>query len=160
MDYGAKIKAGGILESRDLRLIGVMSVPDRPGVAAAIFEALGRERLNARFIVQDIDLGDESHIQFCVAPEDSQRALDLLRPIASRLGATTVTESRSVAMISVFGPDFRERPGIAGQAFGALARAGINILAVSTSISTISCIINDHECAAATEALQGVFALP
>lgn len=160
MQYGDKIKAGGILQSRDLRLIGVMSVPDRPGVAGAIFEALGRERLNARFIVHNIDLRGRSHLQFCVAPEDSQRALDLLGPIAVELGATTVTESRPVTMISVFGPDFRERSGIAGLAFGALARADINILAVSTSISTISCIIDDDECEAAVEALQSVFALP
>ena len=62
-----KIKLGGILKYRELCLVGVMSAPDRPGLAAAIFRTLGEKRLNAQFIVQSIDLNNESHIQFCVA---------------------------------------------------------------------------------------------
>ena len=155
-----KIKAGGILERRDLCLMGVMSAPDQPGIAAAIFEALGKENLNVESIVQSVDLNNESHVQFCVMAGDCKRALSLLEPIASELGARKVIVRRHVSMLSVFGPDFRELPGIAGTAFGALARTGLNILAISTSISTLTCVIEDRDYEAALEALSAVFALP
>ncbi len=155
-----KIRVGGIICRQGLSLLGVMSAPDRPGLVAALFQGLGQERLNAQFIVQSIDLNNDSHVQFCVAQEDRQRVLEIIGPIAASLGAKKVTERTPVALVAVFGPDFRERPGIAGTAFGALAGAGINILAVSTSISTISCLIDDIHVERALAALKEVFALP
>jgi aspartate kinase len=155
-----KIKVGGILEFRDLCLVGIMSAPDKPGLVAHIFQTLGEEELNAQFIVQSIDLNNESHVQFCVAMEDLDRALTALEPVAKQLGAQRMTHTPSVAVLSVFGPDFRERPGIAGVKFDALASAGINILAVSTSISTVSSVIEDKDFDEALEALHSAFAFP
>lgn len=155
-----KIKIGGILRFRDLCLVGVMSAPDRPGLAAAIFGALGEAGLNCQFIVQSIDLNNDSHVQFCIDIGDRERVLEILEPIRLRLGAQKVIARWPVAMLGVFGPDFRERPGIAGMAFGALAAAGVNILAVSTSISTISCLVEESDFEAALEGLQQVFLLP
>jgi len=155
-----RIKAGGILQSRGLCLVGVMGAPDRPGIVSAVFRTLGKERLNAEFIVVTIDLNNDAHIQFCISKKDSERVLESLRPVALNLGAQKVSECRDVALVSVFGPDFRERPGIAGVAFGALADAGVNVLAVSTSISTVSCVVAGEDCQVAVEALQTVFDLP
>jgi len=157
---GEKIKVGGVLQNRGLCLVGVMSAPDRPGIAAAIFDALGRERLNAQFIVQNIDLSNHAHVIFCIAMEDCERVLDSVRPVALELGAQKVTNQGPVSLISVFGPDFRERPGIAGTVFRALAGVGINILAVSTSISTLSCVIREEDCEPAIKALREVLAMP
>lgn len=155
-----KLKLGGILKYRGLCLVGVMSAPDRPGLAAAIFRTLGAKRLNVQFIVQSIDLNNESHIQFCAAGEDCGAIEAILTPLAAELGARKVVVQPQVALLCVFGPDFRERPGIAGTMFGALADAGINILAVSTSISTVSCVIDDHHFAQAMDAMGEVFSLP
>jgi aspartate kinase len=155
-----RIAVGGILHRAGLWLVGVMSAPDRPGLAAAIFRALGRERLSAQFIVQSIDLNNESHVQFCVAAEDGAHAVGSMQAIAAEVGARKVIAQQGVALVSVYGPDFRERPGIAGVAFGALAAAGINILAVSTSVSTVTCVIAEEDYDAALGAWRGVFALP
>lgn len=155
-----KVKAGGIMKHEHLCLVGVMSAPDQPGIVARIFGALGSEHLNAHFIVQSIDLNNDSHVQFCISSEDCARVMELLAPIAQELGAQKVITNRPVALVSVFGPDFRERPGIAGLAFGALGRAGVNIIAISTSISTVSCVIDNSEIERAVEALGGVFDLP
>ena len=155
-----RIKVGGVLRFRDLCLVGVMSAPDRPGLAAAIFSSLGQAQLNCQFIVQSIDLNDDSHVQFCVSQEDRAAVLKLLEPIRQQLGAKKVIARWPVAVLGVFGPDFRERPGIAGVAFHALGKVGVNILAVSTSISTISCVIEEEGYEAAMEAFQSVFALP
>ena len=65
-----------------------------------------------------------------------------------------------VARIAIFGPDFRERPGIAGIMFSALAAEGINILAISTSISTVSCIVDLDRAQDAERVLRSTFILP
>jgi aspartate kinase len=154
------IAAGGMLKFRDLCLVGVMSAPDRPGIGAAIFRALGSEEINAQFIVQCIDLRNRSHVLFCVADEDAAETLAKIEPVATDLGAERVSVDHHTALVAIFGPDFRVRPGIAGVAFGALAEQGINILAISTSISTVSCVIQDRDCELAEQALREVFALP
>jgi aspartate kinase len=154
------VAAGGLLKFRDLCLIGVMSAPDRPGIGASIFRALGHVNINAQFIVQCIDLRHRSHVLFCVAEEDASEALARIRPVARELEAEDVSEQHHVALMAVFGPDFRERPGLAGRAFGTLAERGINILAISTSISTVSCVIRDEDYGAAEEAIREVFRLP
>ena len=153
-------RVGGILCARRLWLLGVMAAPDRPGLAAAIFEALGRARINTQFIVQSIDLNNDSHIQFCIAVQDRTQTLELMTPIAERLKARSVAVGQPASMVSVYGPDFRERPGLAGIAFAALAAADVNILAVSTSISTISCIVADQQTDRAMAALHAAFELP
>ncbi len=156
----APIAVGGIMSNRRLCLVGVMSTPDRPGIAAQVFQALASTRINAQFIVHCIDLENQSQLQFCVASSDRPKVEAVVAPVAEALGAARVTLTEPVAMLSVFGPDFRERPGIAAHAFDALGQVGINILAVSTSISTITCIIDDRLYDQALAALHRAFELP
>jgi aspartokinase len=65
-----------------------------------------------------------------------------------------------VAVLSIFGPDFRERPGIAGTMFSALGSRDVNILAISTSISTLSCVIDADRLGEAVSAMRETFDLP
>jgi aspartokinase len=71
-----------------------------------------------------------------------------------------VISQPEAAIVSIFGPDFRERPGIAGAMFKALADNGINILAISTSISTVSCVIASDDLENGLNALRATFDLP
>ncbi|MGI6380717.1 MAG: ACT domain-containing protein [Anaerolineae bacterium] len=155
-----KIRVGGIIEHSDLALVGVMSAPDRPGLAGSVFGALGAAGLNAQFIVQSIDLSNHSHIQFLVALGDLARTISALQPVSEALAVERLTQRAPVMQLAVYGPDFRERPGIASAVFGALASVHVNILAVSTSISTVSCVISQDDRDAAMEALRGVLELP
>jgi aspartate kinase len=155
-----KIKIGGIIQNRDLAKIGIMSVPDRPGVAGAIFGALGTGGVNCPFIVHTIDLNDLDNIVVCVARGDLKAALRVLRSVKEMVGATEVVYDREVGMVSIFGPHFGQRAGIAGLMFSALASAGINILAISTSISSLSCIVDLEDMDEAVRAIEHAFALP
>ena len=157
---GQKIKIGGIIQNRNLAKIGVMSVPDRPGVAGTLLTALGERGINVSFIVHNIDLNNLDNIVICVAPEDLTAALEVLNTIKETVGAKEIVHDREVGIVSIFGPHFGERPGIAGAMFSALASAGINILAISTSISTASCLIDVYDMDEAIEALQEAFDLP
>lgn len=157
---GQKIKIGGIIQKRNLAKIGVMSIPDRPGVASAIFSALGARGVNISFIVHNIDLNNLDNIVFCVAQQDLPVALEVLNTVKETVGAKEIVYDREVGIISMFGPHFGERPGIAGMMFSALASAGINILAISTSISSTSCLIDASDMDEAVQALEKAFELP
>ncbi|MDI7274637.1 MAG: ACT domain-containing protein [Anaerolineae bacterium] len=156
----AGIAIGGILRHDSLALLSVLGVPDRPGVAARIFGALGREGISAHFVVQCIDHQGQDHVVFCVEREECERALDVARACCQGLGTGSALVRPEVASIAIFGPDFRQRPGIAGAMFSALAAEGINILAISTSISTVSCIIDAGRAADAERVLRAAFVLP
>jgi len=155
-----KIKAGGMIQNIGLAQVGVMAVPDRPGVAGAILNTLAQAGVNVQFIVQLLDLDDTAHVVFCVAQDDLAKALALLSDVKDKIGAQQVTHKGDVAIVSIFGPDFRERPGVAGAMFNALASADVNILSISTSISTVSCAVDLDEVDAAMEALREAFDLP
>jgi aspartokinase len=156
----AGITIGGIMRNDRLALLSVLGVPDRPGVAARIFEMLGREGISAHFVVQCIDHQGQDHVVFCVLREDLAHATGVARAGSQALGAGQVVVRPQVASIAVFGPDFRQRPGIAGAMFSALAGQGINILAISTSISTVSCIVDLDRADDAERVLRSTFILP
>ena len=155
-----KFKIGGIIQNRDLARIGILGIPDRPGVAGAIFSALGKKGINCPFIVHTFDLNNQDSIALCVAQSQLQAALEALDSVGRSVGAKRVVYTGQVAMVSVFGPHFGELPGVAGVMFLALAEADINILAISTSISTLSCILDSSQLDAAIQALQKAFDEP
>lgn len=156
----AKIKIGGIMQITNLAKVGVMSIPDRPGTAGQILAALGCQGINVQFIVQCIDIHKNDHVVFCIAQDDLERAQDTLEQVRREVGAAQVIQRRDVAILSIFGPDFRERPGIAGAMFSALGAREINILAISTSISTLSCVIDANRLEEAAAAMRETFDLP
>jgi len=160
MDTGKNIRIGGIIQSTDLGMIGVMSTPDRPGIASAIMDSLGQHGVNVEFIVQCIDLNDLSNVVFCVKETVIEQTLSLLDDVRRDVGAQRVVVTRGVAIVSIFGPDFRQRPGIAGAMFEAQADQGINIMAISTSISTVSCVIMADDLPKAIQAIRDNFELP
>jgi aspartate kinase len=156
----AKVKIGGILQHTNLALVGMMGVPDRPGIAAAVFRTLGQRGINVLAIAQAIDLDHNTHIVFCVASKDAHTALGLLEPVKGKFGGRKMTHQPGVAIVSVYGPDFRQTPGVAGIMYTALADLGINILSISTSMSSVSCVIDQSRLDDALEALKGTFELP
>jgi aspartate kinase len=155
-----KLKAGGIIRNERLVKIGIMSAPDRCGLASEVLHALADKGINTQFIVQCTDLANYSHIVLCVSDEESDAALAALEPVRSTVQPQQIVHQHNVALVSVFGPDFRERPAIAASVFAAMACAGINIMAISTSISTVSCLIDGDRVEDAIIALREHFDLP
>jgi len=154
-----KVKIGGILQYKDMALVGMMAVPDRPGIAAAIFKTLAKRGINVLYIVQLVDLDNNTHVVFCVASKDASVALALLEPLKKRFGGRGITHRARVAIVSIYGPDFRETPGIAGMMHTALAGAGINILSISTSLSSVNCVVDRARLDDAVAALKDTFQL-
>jgi aspartate kinase len=155
-----RIRAGGIIQNMGLAQIGVMSVPDRPGIASAVFGVLAAQGINVQFIVQSIDLSNRTHIILLVDRDDLEATLLAIQGIKPSIQAEEIVARANVAMMSVFGPHFRDEPGIASAAFSALASVGINILAISTSISTISCVVDGDHVTEAIDVLREAFDVP
>jgi aspartate kinase len=155
-----KTRIGGIMKRARLAKIGVLAAPDRPGVAAAVLKGLGAKSINVPFIAQSVDQHGYGHITLCVDIEDLPEALASAEAVRPVIHAEAVVPPSPVATIGIFGPDFRERPGIAADMFEALASRGINMLGISTSISTISCVIDEDRLPDAIAALEAAFDLP
>ena len=155
-----RVKIGGIIKNRSLSMLGILAIPDRPGVAAAIFSALGARKVSCRLIVHTRDLNNLTSIVVCVARGDLEPGLEVLNSLSQRVEAGGVIYEKDVGMISIFGPHFGQRPGIAGIMFSGLAAAGISILAISTSISSVSCIVHEDDIDDAVTATSEVFELP
>lgn len=155
-----KIKVGGVIQNDQLASISVLAVKDRPGIAAAVLDALGQHGLNVQFVVQVIDHEAHDQMVVCVDRGDLSASLTAIEALRADLQPAAVVPRPEVASIAIFGPDFRERPGIAGRMFRALAEKGINILAISTSISTVNCIIDSTNLKEAHTALCDCFDVP
>ncbi len=156
----AKIKVGGVIQNDHLASVSVLAVKDKPGIAAAVLDAVGQRNLNVQFIVQVIDHQTQDQIVLCVDRDDLAASLEAIETIRAGMKPAALTANPQVASIAIFGPDFRERPGIAAQMFRALAERGVNILAISTSISTVNCIIEGNRLKDALAAVHEYFDLP
>lgn len=154
------IKIGGIIQKRNLAKISILAIPDRPGVAGAVFSALGVQGINCPFIVHTINLDNLDSIVLAVSRQQLDEALHVLEMVKATVGARDIVYKEEVGMIAIFGPHFGDRPGISGIMFSALASAEINILAISTSISSLSCLIDASRMDDAIQALKQAFAQP
>ena len=155
-----KINLGGIIEHRDLSMISIENIPDRPGIAGLTFQALSRRGINVEFIIHCLNRKGESQVILCVSHSKSDETLAVINEIKAGIGNPDILINSDIAVISIFGPHFRERPGIAGTFFAALNSKGINIMAISTSISTCSCVIPSADLSNAVKAIQEAFELP
>ena len=166
MSTTGKIKIGGIMQTSRLVEIVVTCTSDYACTAAGLMKVLGGKGINVQFIVQCVDIQGNDHVAFCVSEDQLPLTRDILERMWEEAGAgevnqrPSVAQRENVALISIFGPDFRERPGIAGTMFTALDERGIHILAISTSISTLSCVISADRLGDAATALCETFELP
>ena len=121
-------------------LVTFMDLPDTPGVAAAVFEEVGRAGLNVDMIVQSFPRNGRAEISFTVPAADRQRALAAAKNIAQTRGAET-TDVPEVAKLSITGVGIRSHAGVADKLFAPLADAGINIDLISTSEVRVNVLV-------------------
>ncbi len=149
----------GITHDRSQAKISLLRVPDRPGIAAQVFGALGAQRIVLDMIVQNISRDGYTDISFTVPRGDAAPATAALEEIARAIGAAGVVHDERVAKISIVGVGMRSHSGVAARMFGALAREGINIQMISTSEIATSCVIEDKYAELAVRALHDAFEL-
>ncbi len=149
----------GIAYSRDEARITLRHVPDRPGVAAAIFGPLSEANVNVDMIVQSVSAEGSTDMTFTVGRADLARTQSILAERSAEIGAATTLTDENVAKISVVGVGMRSHAGVANTMFGALASKGINIQVISTSEIKVSVLIGADYTELAVRALHTAYGL-
>jgi len=149
----------GIAYSRDEAKITLRRVPDRPGMAAAIFGPLSAANVNVDMIVQNVSADGTTDMTFTVGRADLPRAQAILADAQIATGAGTVTADADVAKISVVGVGMRSHAGVANIMFATLAAKGINIQVISTSEIKVSVLIAAEYTELAVRALHTAYGL-
>jgi aspartate kinase len=149
----------GIAHDKDVAKIRIVGVPDRPGVAAAIFMPLADAAISVDTIVQNTSLDGKTDLSFTVSRADHGRAAALVEKIVPDIGASGLDHSEDLAKVSVVGTGMQSAPGYAARMFRALAAGGINIDMITTSDIRITCIISASQCTEAVNALHAAFEL-
>ena len=155
-----KIAIGGMIETRGLVLVRVLGARKGPGVAGLTLSALGRHGINVLCVVCFPDLERRDNICFAINRADLDQALGLMQIVKEEIEAASIEVVRNCCVVSIYGPHFSERPYIAGLIFDAMAEAGIAIHAISTSISTVSCVIDEDRLEEAMTRLNTTFLVP
>ncbi len=150
----------GIAYTRDEAKITLVRVPDRPGVAAAIFGPLADTSINVDMIVQNISGdGRATDLTFTVAKADYDRAVALLESKQGDLGFERLVGDVNVVKISVIGIGMRSHAGVAQTMFTALADKGINIQVISTSEIKVSVLVAEDYTELALRSLHTAYGL-
>ncbi|MBL7059905.1 MAG: hypothetical protein ISS10_02780 [Candidatus Marinimicrobia bacterium] len=155
-----KIQIGGILEVRGLTMIKVLGIPNQPGYGGKLLTMLGDANINLQFVAESEDMSSRANLTLCIAATQTKLALKLIENVKKNNGIGQINATTNVTALTVYGPHFREKPAICGRMCAALGNAKINILGISTSISSICCLIDDQKYLAAKNALLEVFKLP
>ncbi|MEK7770096.1 MAG: aspartate kinase [candidate division NC10 bacterium] len=158
-DSMEEVVVTGITHDRGQAKVSILRVPDRPGIAAQVFGALGAQSIVVDMIVQNISRDGFTDISFTLPRADRARAEQVLAIVAKDIGAAGVAADDRVAKISVVGVGMRSHAGVAAQMFAILSKDGINIQMISTSEIAVSCVIEDKYTELAVRALHDAFDL-
>jgi len=159
-DIMEKKPVTGIAYSRDEAKITLHRIPDKPGVAAAIFGPLADAGVNVDMIVQNVsEDGRRTDLTFTVSRNELVGALDAIEKAAPAIGYRDVTSDADVAKVSIVGIGMRAHPGAAQVMFRTLAEKGINIQVISTSEIKVSVLIPEEYVELAVRALHSAYEL-
>lgn len=155
-----KILVGGILLARNYTMLKVVGLPNKPGFAGRILTKLGRANINLHFIAEGEDAQGFANMTICIYPKDANEAVRIIKSQKNGNDKQNVDEIPNISSLTVYGPHFREKPAISGEMCSTLGEIDVNILGISTSISSVCCLIKDEDFDQAYDALLKAFQLP
>lgn len=155
----AKNKVTGIAHDANVAKVTVVGIPDRPGIAASLFEPLSEAGISVDTIVQNSSIQNLADLTFTVARGDLAEAMRLVSPVSNKLGARHIVNDATLAKVSIVGTGMVNNAGYASKMFRTLANKGVNILLISTSEIRITCIVAEKQVKDAVNALHEAFEL-
>ena len=158
-DMEERVKVTGVAYDTNVAKVTVQGVPDRPGIAASVFEPLAEIGVSVDTIVQNTSVEHLTDVSFTVARTDLGRAVDAMEPVAHSMGAKGLTTDATLAKVSIVGAGMQNSPGYASRMFRSLADKDINIEMITTSEIRITCIIAESDVERAIRALHPAFEL-
>ena len=152
-------KVRGIAHDLDVAKVTLVGIPDRPGIAAAVFEPLAGAGISVDTIVQNASVENITDLTFTVAHGQLEAAMTVVRPIAQSIGARECVSDSQLGKVSIIGTGMQHAPGYAARMFDTLSKENINIQLITTSEIRITCIIEEARLTDAVAALHRAFEL-
>tara|TARA_B100000700_G_scaffold327960_1_gene444178 strand:- start:1478 stop:2692 length:1215 start_codon:yes stop_codon:yes gene_type:complete len=150
----------GIAYSKGNAKVSIVGVVDKPGVAADVFEPIGKNNINIDMVIQNTSLdGKTANITFTIKQEDLKKTLNIIEKNKQKINFNKVTHDAKLAKVSIIGAGMIASPGVTHKMFRALANESINILAISTSEIKISVLIQEESTKKAVKVLHEAFKL-
>jgi aspartate kinase len=154
------VRVRGLAVDRNCAKLALHHLPSRPGTAAKIFRPLAERGVNVDVIVvAPSSVKDKCTLTFTVERSDLATATEIAKTVAAELGGKGVETDEKVAKVSMVGAGMRSHPGVAADAFEALASVGIDIQLVSTSEIKIACVVAEDRAEDAVRVLHRAFGL-
>ena len=122
-------------------VVALSNIPDRPGIAAELFESLSEGGVNVDLIIQATHQIDSNDITFTVAENELHNALTQCKKLVNTIGGD-ISFQKDLTKLSIYGAGIMGRPGIASSLFQILSDSGINIRLIATSEVKVSCVID------------------
>ena len=148
-----------IAHDTDVAKITVRGVPDKPGIAADIFEPLANHGISVDTIVQNASEAKLTDLTFTLSRKDLRRAEEMMPGICESVGANGYAADANLGKVSIVGVGIQTAQGYAARMFRKLSEAGINIELISTSEIRLTCIIEAAKVPEAVRALHEAFEL-
>ena len=159
-DIDYKNVVTGIAYSKNNAKVSIVGVVDKPGVAADVFEPMGKNNINIDMVIQNTSLdGKNANITFTIKQEDLKKTLNIIEKNKQKINYNKVTHDDKLAKVSIIGAGMVASPGVTYKMFRALADEEINILAISTSEIKISVLIRENLTQKAVKTLHKAFEL-
>lgn len=149
----------GVAHDRSQAKVTVVAVPDKPGSAAAIFDALASADANIDMIVQNAATSDVTDISFTLPKAEATPVMTVLSAIAGEVGFDSLQFDDTIGKLSLIGAGMRHAPGVAAKFFSALAAVGVNVEMISTSEIRISVVCRETDLPQAVAAVHSAFGL-
>ena len=150
----------GVSLDKNQAKVTLVAVPDKPGVAARIFKAIGDANVNVDMIVQNISHGSgkpATDLSFTVDKPDLLKAQKVIDGLKPEIGFGKVIATDKIAKLSIVGVGMKSHTGVAGKMFETLAREGVNIDMISTSEIKISVVVDLAKGEQAMKAVHAAF---
>ncbi len=154
-----KVVIRGVTVNNDEAKLTITRVPDRPGIAARIFQPIAAGNINVDMIIQNVSEEGFTDVSFTVPRTELRRARAILKKVVKDVRARDVRAEEKIAKVSVVGVGMKSHPGVAATLFEALAAKKINIMMISTSEIKISCVVAEPDAPAAARAAHRAFGL-
>jgi len=139
-------------------VVALSNIPDRPGIAAELFESLSEGGVNVDLIIQATHQIDSNDITFTIAENELQNALTQCEKLINTIGGD-ISFQKDLTKLSIYGAGIMGRPGIASSLFQTLSDSGINIRLIATSEVKVSCVIDEELGKKALRSVGEVFKL-
>jgi len=155
-----RAEAGGLIYKDHIGMVGLIGIPTHAGIGGHYFSMLADSGIHIELIVTLFDGDKYDHILVCVDQDDLNSTLEITQKIHDEVGSHAVIQDPEVALVSISSLNFDESQVIAGHMFKTLGDNDINIRGISTSVSSVTCMIPAQDLEKAVTVLRQAFILP